>query len=402
MAEMNRFELKTNDFDYHLPEASIARFPLEERDASKLLLWNKGEISHQIFRSLADEIPEDAFLIFNNTKVVPARLHFQKETGAWVEILVLEKRYDIENQKNGWVWECLVGNKKKWQEGEVLSLKKTVSRKEFGLKASWADREKDLVLLTWEPENLGFYEVLSEMGEMPIPPYLQREAQESDKKNYQTVYAKTEGAVAAPTAGLHFTERVFESLRKRGIAMGELTLHVGLGTFRPMKSKRVAEHEMHPEKVVVSRNLIEKLANHTGPVFAVGTTSIRSLESLYWLGTECMEKGQFPEFLHTEQPYEWQNRKPESRLVFRIIKEMMEEKKLSEIQFSTQLYLMPGYSFRVVKGLITNFHQPKSTLMVLVSSFIGEDWKKLYQAALENNYRFLSYGDSSLLIPKNL
>ncbi len=396
---MNRLELKVSDFDYPLPESAIARFPLEERDASKLLMYLSGEISHHIFRDIPELLPSDALLVFNNTRVVPARLHFQKESGAWIELMVLDRVYDAENEQPGWVWSCMIGNKKKWHEGEVLSIKKTTEAGPLVLEARWHNREKDEVLLSWQPQNSGFYEVLSQMGEMPIPPYLNRDAQESDKQNYQTVYAKQEGAVAAPTAGLHFTERVLDKLREKQMAMAELTLHVGLGTFKPMKADKVTDHEMHAEKVVIPGQVLAQLAAHSGPVVAVGTTSIRSLETLYWLGTQWLETGIFPEFLETDQPYQWAQRNPDYRTVCRALAEWMEKENREELRFSTCLYLMPGYEYRIVKGLITNFHQPKSTLMVLVSSFIGDNWKKVYESALEHQYRFLSYGDSSFLMP---
>jgi S-adenosylmethionine:tRNA ribosyltransferase-isomerase len=399
----NRKELLTEQFDYLLPDQAIARFPLEDRDQSKLLVWRDGRIQHKKFTDVADELPSDALLIFNNTKVVPARLHFQKPTGAWIELLVVEKMEEESSKLNGseWVWECMIGNKKKWADDEVLEVSKYIDGELFGLKAKFYDKENNLVRLSWFPEKLTFYEVLAQLGEMPIPPYLNRDSVESDKQNYQTVYAQVEGAIAAPTAGLHFTDRIFNDLRARSIEMKELTLHVGLGTFKPMKSEKVAEHEMHPEKVVVSKKLIQKLAKHTGPIVAVGTTSIRSLESLYWLGTEFIETEIFPEYLHSEDPYNWAKRDFSIQQVAKALVDWMAEKQMEELQFATQLYLMPGYQFRVVKGLITNFHQPKSTLLVLISAFIGDNWKQIYEEALAKNYRFLSYGDSSFLYNGN-
>jgi len=400
MLIINRKELLTEHFDYHLPEDAIAKFPLPERDQSKLLVWRQGQIQHKKFTDLADELPSDALLIFNNTKVVAARLHFQKATGAWIELLVVEKNEEKSGRLKGaeWVWECMIGNKKKWADDEVLQISKYVDGEPFGLKAHWYDKENNLVRLGWFPEKFTFYEVLAQLGEMPIPPYLNREPVESDKQTYQTVYAQVEGAIAAPTAGLHFTERIFNDLRARSIEMKELTLHVGLGTFKPMKSEKVTEHEMHPEKVVVSKKLIQKLAKHHGPIVAVGTTSMRSLESLYWLGTELFEAGVFPQFLQSEDPYNWAKRDFSMQQIATALIDWMSEKQTEEIQFSTQLYIMPGYQFRVVKGLITNFHQPKSTLLVLVSAFTGDRWRQIYEEALAKKYRFLSFGDSSLLL----
>jgi len=397
---INRNELSTDQFDYLLPEESIAKFPLAERDQSKLLVWKDGQIQHKKFTDIGNELPQNTLLIFNNTKVVPARLHFQKATGAWIELLVVEKK-DVEpgvQKNNVWVWECMIGNKKKWAENEVLELSNQIDNELVGLKAHFFDKEKNLVNLEWFPEKYSFYEVLAQLGEMPIPPYLNRASVESDKQSYQTVYAKVEGAIAAPTAGLHFTDGVFNDLEARAIETESLTLHVGLGTFKPMKSEKVTAHEMHAEKVVISRKLIQKLAVHQGPIVAVGTTSIRSLESLYWLGTEFIVNGIFPKYLFSEDPYNWAERDFSIQNIAEALMRMLEENDLEELQFATQLYLMPGYQFRVVKGLITNFHQPKSTLLVLISAFIGDNWKQIYEEALAKNYRFLSYGDSSFLM----
>ena len=399
--EISRQDLLTEQFDYSLPEEAIAKFPLEIRDESKLLIYNNVGIEHKNFTDLASVLPDNAILVFNNTKVVPARLHFQKTTGAWIELLVTEKKESdsFNLARNEWVWSCMIGNKKKWHENETLEISKTVDGEKFGLKASYEDKEQDLVRLSWFPEKYNFYEVLAQLGEMPIPPYLNRESEESDKTSYQTVYARVEGAIAAPTAGLHFTSRVFDLLNAKKIKQVELTLHVGLGTFKPMKSDKVTDHEMHPEKVVISIGVIQNLASHQGPIFAVGTTSIRSLESLYWLGTELLTSGNLPSNLETEDPYRWAARDFSVQQIATAIFEYMVKNKLENFEFSTRLYIMPGYQFRVVKGLITNFHQPKSTLMVLISAFIGDNWKKVYGEALRNNYRFLSYGDSSLLMP---
>jgi len=398
---ISRENLLTEQFDYALPEESIAKFPLSERDSSKLLVYKAGKIKHSVFSQIASELPPDGLLIFNNTKVVPARLHFQKPSGAWIELLVIEKKetQEKEGSNNSMVWNCMIGNKKKWAEDETLEISKQIEGELFGLKASYENKENNLVRLSWFPQKYTFYEVLAQLGEMPIPPYLKRDSVESDKQSYQTVYATKEGAIAAPTAGLHFTQNVFNDLKAKKIALEELTLHVGLGTFKPMKASKVMEHEMHPEKVIVSKTLIEKLINHKGPVIAVGTTSIRSLESLYWLGTELIVNGLLPVYLHSEDPYKWAERGFSIHEVAKQLLNWMDSMQLHTIEFSTQLYVMPGYKFRVVNGLITNFHQPKSTLLVLISAFIGQNWKEVYQEALSAQYRFLSYGDSSLLFP---
>lgn len=391
--------LRTTEFDYSLPEESIALYPLEERDLSKLLVFRKGEVSHAGFRNIAEFLPEKSLMVFNNTKVIPARLHFQRESGSWIEVLIVS--HFLEKSENEVVMncQCIIGNKKKWKTDEILNIRHSENGTELVLQASWKNRDRDQVSIRWNLQNLSFVEVLALFGEMPIPPYLNREADESDKTNYQTVYAKEEGAIAAPTAGLHFTDLVLKSLVHKRVSTTWLTLHVGLGTFRPMKSEKVTEHEMHPEEVVISKQAIIDLLRNEGPVIAVGTTSIRSLESLFWLGTELLANGCFPELLETKNPYQWSHRNFTTNEVWTGILNWLESDKKNELRFFTRLYIMPGYSFRVVNGLVTNFHQPKSTLLVLISAFIGPDWKEIYKEALKENYRFLSYGDSSLLLP---
>ncbi|MFY7847950.1 MAG: S-adenosylmethionine:tRNA ribosyltransferase-isomerase, partial [Bacteroidia bacterium] len=265
------------------------------------------------------------------------------------------------------------------------------------LEASWENRDEDRILLRWQPANRIFPEILAMWGEMPIPPYLNREAEKSDLENYQTVYARNPGAIAAPTAGLHFTETVFKQLDEKKIPIEKLTLHVGLGTFKPMKSENVADHEMHPEEVIVSKALVQKIASHEGPMVAVGTTSVRSLESLYWMALKCMETGTFPSQLKTVEPYQMAEKALPCKQVFSELLQYMEKQNSEELTFSTRLYLMPGYRFRVVSAMVTNFHQPGSTLVVMIAAFLGDAWRKIYREALENQYRFLSYGDSSLL-----
>ncbi|HOY95734.1 MAG TPA: S-adenosylmethionine:tRNA ribosyltransferase-isomerase [Catalimonadaceae bacterium] len=392
--------LQTTEFDYPLPEESIALYPLEERDLSKLLVFRNGQISHAGFREIPDFLPEKSLMVFNNTKVIPARLHFQRETGSWIEILIVA--HHLEKSEDGVVMncQCIIGNKKKWKPDEILYIRHYENGTELVLQASWRSRDEDQVSIRWNPQNLSFAEVLAHFGEMPIPPYLNREADETDKTNYQTVYAKEDGAIAAPTAGLHFTDRVLKSLADKGLSTTWLTLHVGLGTFRPMKSEKVAEHEMHPEEVVISKQAILDFLQNEGPVITVGTTSIRSLESLFWLGTELLANGSLPQLLETKDPYQWSYRKFTPHEVWSGLLNWLETNKKNEIRFFTRLYIMPGYTFRVVNGLVTNFHQPKSTLLVLISAFIGPGWKEMYSEALRKNYRFLSYGDSSLLFPR--
>lgn len=392
--------LKTIDFDYGLPDEKIARYPLPQRDQSRLLVWKSGNLQHDRFYNLSDNLSSDDVLVFNNTKVIPARIHFQKKSGAWVELLVTHEILVPENgvlQQNEKVVDCMVGNKKKWSAEEVLTIQNADGN--CLLEARWFDRDKNQVLISWKPENQSFFEILAQMGEMPIPPYLNREAEESDKENYQTIYARNHGAIAAPTAGLHFTSQVFESLDKNGISRLELTLHVGLGTFKPMKAEAVTAHEMHEEEVIIPFEIIEKLASAKGKTVAVGTTSMRSLESLFWIGIIWKETGLLPDMLETNEPYQWAETTMQTKDLLNWMTQQMKESGLSELRFFTRLYLVPGYRFRIVQGLITNFHQPKSTLLVLIGAFIGEGWKRIYAEAKEENYRFLSYGDSSLLIP---
>lgn len=391
-------DLEADQFSYDLPDDRIARYPVEPRDSSRLLVWKNNRAEHHTFTDLPAVLPPGSLLLFNDTRVIPARLHVQKESGTWIELLLHDCLPDPADPSAAVIASVMAGNKKKWKEGETLTLKGTGQESE--LRFSWSDRAADRVRITWQPAGHSFMEVLAEMGEMPIPPYLNREAEARDKSDYQTVYARTDGAVAAPTAGLHFTGRVLEELDRVGAEKAWLTLHVGLGTFKPMKSERVADHDMHPEEVILSRNLMRQLAGHKGPRIAVGTTSVRSLESWYWLATEWRETGVFPERLETHQPYEWAARDASVTGLAADLLADMEARGLEELRFSTRLYLMPGYRYRVTDGLITNFHQPRSTLMVLVASFLGGDhWKTVYRTALGEGYRFLSYGDSSLLLP---
>lgn len=388
--------LNTDDFQYELPDEAIARYPLEQRDASRLLIWENGEIRHRHFRDLPAALPAGSLLILNDTEVLPARLHFQKTTGSWIELLILENKPGEEPASMH--CKAIVGNRKKWREDEVLELTKVAGEENLRLIASWANRERGEVLLKWEPQNRIFPEILAMWGEMPIPPYLNRRAEASDLENYQTVYAQNPGAVAAPTAGLHFTDAVFEDLAARHIGHERITLHVGMGTFRPMVAKKVTDHEMHPEEVIIRREVVAKLALHQGPLIAVGTTSVRSLESLYWLALFYRLNGVFPDVLESPMPYHLQDKALPAAEVFAYLLESMQLEKQESLRFSTRLYLMPGYQFRVIDGLVTNFHQPGSTLMVLVASLVGDAWKEIYQTALAEGYRFLSYGDSSLLL----
>jgi len=399
--------IKINDYNYPLPEERIAKFPLPVRDQSKLLVYRKGEISETVFTSLPNYLESGSLMIFNNTKVIQARLHFRKETGALIEIFCLEpiqpNDYALNFQQTQHAaWLCMIGNLKKWKEGS-LQKELTVKGKPLTLTATrgachgtshWVD-------FTWNNDEVTFADILEVFGELPIPPYLNRETQESDKETYQTVYSKIKGSVAAPTAGLHFTQRVLDSLAEKGVDLEEVTLHVGAGTFKPVKSEEIEGHEMHTEYISVNRRTIEKLLAHQGEAIAVGTTSVRTLESLYYIGTTISQHPDASqEELHVKQwqPYETSSSLSAIEALQQILN-YMERHQLETLHTSTQIIIAPGYEYKIVKKIITNFHQPQSTLLLLVSAFVKENWKSIYDYALSHDFRFLSYGDSSLLIP---
>ena len=407
---MKTKDIHISEYNYELPDERIAKFPKAERDHSKLLVYNKGEVGEDIFYNLPNYLPQGALMVYNNTKVIQARLHFRKETGALIEIFLLEpaEPADYEQmfqQTRRCSWLCLVGNQKKWKEG-TLTRELRVKNEEVRVFATrrgehgtsqWIDFE-------WDNERVNFAEILDEMGELPIPPYLNRETQESDKTTYQTVYSKIKGSVAAPTAGLHFTERVLKDIDARGIEREEVTLHVGAGTFKPVKSDTIGEHPMHTEYIAVRRHTLERLLAHNCEVIAVGTTSVRTLESLYYMGLKVVQNPDIrEEELHVNQwePYEEGRCKMEDvRSVIQALLDWMIRKELTVLHSSTQIIIAPGYTYHIVKMLITNFHQPQSTLLLLVSAFVKGDWHKIYDYALAHDFRFLSYGDSSLLIPE--
>jgi len=396
-------EILIDDFDYNLPDGRIAKFPLKERDKSKLLVWKNGKISENSFRNISDFIPENALLVFNNTKVIQARLIFRKKTGAPIEIFCLEPQAPSDYaqafaQTQSCTWSCLVGNSKRWKEGKL-----EYTTPEVNCTAERINRrgETQLIRFEWDNPNWTFADVLEKCGELPIPPYLNRKTEASDKETYQTIYSKIKGSVAAPTAGLHFTDAVFQSLQEKKIDREELTLHVGAGTFKPVKSKTLEGHEMHSEWFSVKKSTIEHLIKKEGQVFAVGTTSVRTLESLYYLGLILEENPcANPEELIISQwmPYQENNVLPASAALRNLLN-YMEQNHLETLTTHTQILIAPaGYSFKIVNGMITNFHQPKSTLLLLISAFAGGKWREIYDYALANDFRFLSYGDSSLLM----
>ncbi|WP_159517096.1 S-adenosylmethionine:tRNA ribosyltransferase-isomerase [Sunxiuqinia indica] len=400
------FNQSAQALNYNLPDERIAKYPLSERDASKLLVWKNGEISDVNFRSIADYLPENSLLVSNNTRVIRARLPFQKKTGAQIEIFCLDPELPADyqlafQQTQQCSWNCMVGNLKKWKQ-EPLEREVDVNGKSITLTAQKLNQEKGNVVVqfTWNDQSVDFASLIEACGILPIPPYLHRETEASDHERYQTIYSKIKGSVAAPTAGLHFTDAVFQSLKEKSISLAEVTLHVGAGTFKPVKSATIADHEMHSETIVVSRQLIEKLLQNKGKRIAVGTTSIRTLESLYWLGKSIMKNPhQAPDKLHVKQwsPYEAAAHEPAAD-VLQALLDYMDQNELPVVIASTQIIIVPGYQFRLVDGMITNFHQPQSTLLLLISAYLGDDWKRVYQHALDNNYRFLSYGDSNLYL----
>ncbi len=408
--KQNPKHIHISEFNYPLPDERIAKFPLPVRDQSKLLLYRHGEVSEDIFTSLPEYLPSGSLMIFNNTKVIQARLHFRKETGALIEVFCLEpiqpNDYVLNFQQTEHAaWLCMIGNLKKWKEG-ILKREMTVKGKSITLTAKRGECHgtSHWVDFRWDNNEVTFADILEVFGELPIPPYLNRETQESDKETYQTVYSKIKGSVAAPTAGLHFTPRVLDALRDKGVDLEELTLHVGAGTFKPVKSEEIEGHEMHTEYISVSRATLEKLIAHEGKAVAIGTTSVRTLESLYHIGISLLKNPDATEDeLHVKQwqPYEMTPEEDKTPAVdaLQAIVDYLDRQGMETLHTSTQIIIAPGYDYRIVKAMVTNFHQPQSTLLLLVSAFVKGNWRKIYDYALSHDFRFLSYGDSSLLIP---
>ena len=410
---MKEIEIKLEDYQYELPQEKIAAYPLKERDSAKLLVYKNGEISHDTFKHLGNFLENNYSLFFNNTKVLPARMHFRKDTGAIIEVFLLhpEQPTRIVQEamlvKNDVVWACTIGNLKRWKNVQVLSRKLVVDGKEVSLQIQIVNREKRLVKFSWNLLNesnsdLNFVDVVEAAGNTPLPPYLNRAAEVIDETEYQTVYGKKEGAVAAPTAGLHFTDKILESFKAEGYLLDELTLHVGAGTFQPVKVKDIKEHEMHCEQIVVYKYNIQNLLQ-SEKILAVGTTSMRTMESIYWYGVQLI-KGDAEQqnlFIKKLYPYQYDDADlPSRKEALQVVLDFMETNQLEEITGETEILIMPGYDFKICDALITNFHLPGSTLILLIAAFVGEDWRNIYQVALKENYRFLSYGDGSLLLRK--
>jgi len=412
---MNPKNLSITDFTYDLPEDRIAKYPLPERDASKLLIYRDGKISEDIYKNLDHHLPSDALLVFNDTKVIEARLLFQKPTGGVIELFCLEPHEQYNDittamkQLDKVLWQCLIGGASKWKHGQILE-KKIFSRNEIILHAKYVEKKIDCFVIefSWNDHSLSFSEILHRAGVIPLPPYIKRAAERSDEERYQTIYANHEGSVAAPTAGLHFTKHVFKKLRSKNIKTDFVTLHVGAGTFKPVKSETIEGHEMHSEFINVSRGTIENIfQNLSENIIPVGTTSLRTIESLYWLGVKSatgparrelsgilqeksIELGQW-------ECYELEKMNVEPKQALGALIKFMRKENMERLITTTQILMGPPYKPRIAKALITNFHQPQSTLLLLVAALINEDWKKVYDYALQHDFRFLSYGDGCLL-----
>lgn len=418
MNDFNSTPIYIDEYDYLLPDERIAKYPLKKRDSSKLLVYKNDTISTHTFADIAQFLPENSLLIYNNTRVIQARLEFFKTTGARIEVFCLEPALPADyaqslTSNKQCTWKCMVGNLKKWKEG-ALTKKVNINGRliEFHAELIECNGNTHTIQFTWNNKEILFADILENAGELPIPPYLHRKTEESDLTNYQTVYSKIKGSVAAPTAGLHFTEDVFDSLKTKHIQTAEVTLHVGAGTFQPVKTRDVAEHEMHTEVIEIHKNTIELLLSNIGNIIAVGTTSVRTLESLYYIGLQLEKSEPNPQhlsqgreeqenrinILHVSQwaPYE-ANKTITTEVALNNILNYLNKENRTALHAETQIMIKPGYQFKIVKGIITNFHQPKSTLLLLVSAFVNGKWKKIYDFAYKNDYRFLSYGDSSLL-----
>ncbi len=397
--------IRIDDYDYPLPEERIAKFPMEQRDHSKLLCLKGNDISEHHFYDLPNLLPDDTLLVFNDTKVIHARLFFQKETGAVIEIFCLEPHgmavSQSFEQRKRCTWTCFIGNNKKWKSGP-LALQFTIHNSQFTIEATRREAVGNAWIVDFEwTGGLSFAEVIEAAGVIPLPPYLHREAEESDATRYQTVYAHHDGSVAAPTAGLHFTPKVFDNLKKKNIGTEYITLHVGAGTFKPVNTPTIGEHEMHVEPVHITADNLHHLINHQGkPLIAIGTTTVRTLESLYWFGIQLNATPDL-DHMHVRQwdPYELNADGIDYTAAYKNILRWMDHHGTDRLDGATQLMIAPGYQYRVINGLVTNFHQPKSTLLLLVSALIGDRWHECYRYALDHQFRFLSYGDSCLFLP---
>ena len=393
------------DYDYPLPDDRIAKFPLAQRDQSKLLIYRHGQVGESLFHNVGDYLPNNTLLVFNDTRVIHARLFFRKPTGSTIEVFCLEPHNmpvaQAFEQRECCTWLCFIGNNKKWKEGPLersaeidgQTVTLTATRHE-AVGNAW------VVELHWTG-GLSLAEIIDTMGVIPLPPYLNREAEKEDNERYQTVYAHQEGSVAAPTAGLHFTPELLDSLRARGVETDFITLHVGAGTFKPVSTETIGEHEMHVEQIEIARDNIQRVLDHIGrPVIPVGTTTVRTLESVYWFGVRLQDDPTL-DAMHVEQwgPYTLEDRHIDTATAYRNVLQWLDRHGVDTLHGDTRLMIAPGYRYHVINGLITNFHQPKSTLLLLVSALVGDAWRDCYRYALDHGFRFLSYGDSCLFLP---
>jgi len=396
-------DIKLSDFHYELPEDKIAKFPLEKRDNSNLLHYDNGQIKHFKFHQLPDLIPSESLMIFNDTKVIPARLFFKRKSGAQIEIFLLNPvapSFSINQimiNEVSVTWATMIGGLGKWKDDEVLVQHLTIQGQEMALEARLLNREERIVQFSWTGSNVPFVKIVEQSGEVPLPPYLNRKATPEDKPRYQTVYSEKEGAVAAPTAGLHFTDDVFNRLKNRKIKSEFITLHVSAGTFKPITQENVIAHEMHSEQIIFTKKAIENIAKHDQLIINVGTTSLRSMESLYWFGVMLIQNETDIFFVPKLYPYQKFHNLPTRKESLNAILEWMKTKNVEEITGSTEIFIMPSYQFRMCDAIVTNFHQPASTLILLIAAVTNSNWQTIYDEALKQDYRFLSYGDSSLL-----
>ena len=396
--------IKLADYIYELPAGKIAIHGLQQRDQSKLLKYHHGNISHHNFFQINSLLPADSTLFFNNTKVIQARLILKRNTGAVIEVFLLSPTdpnlsiYDTISHTAEVSYECMIGNLKKWQEGEDLEEKVEINGHSLWLKVCLTNKDRKHVKFSWDNKTISFGEMLEAIGHTPLPPYLNRADEIEDKLRYQTVYSKTPGAVAAPTAGLHFTDNVLRSLKHRGIKSEYLTLHVSAGTFQPIKEEVVTDHPMHSEQIIVTKDNLNRILKSNYNI-AVGTTALRTLESTYWCGVQLLLSSKTTFHIDKLAPYAYQTKDlPSANQAIKQVLDFMQNQDIDAIKGDTEIFIIPGYEFKICQGLITNFHQPGSTLILLVAAFIGEDWRHIYDTALHNDYRFLSYGDSTLLL----
>jgi S-adenosylmethionine:tRNA ribosyltransferase-isomerase len=410
MSEETNKAISIDAYDYLLPEDQIAEKPLQERDSSKLLIYSNGKTTHSHYKHLAQELPTGTHLFFNNTKVIPARMHFKKASGGHIEIFLLEPEqgnYADLYAKTAVLWKCMVGGVKKWKNQEMLEMSLSVNNRPVKFQATLLQKTAGhcLIRFQWDAE-IAFSDILAVAGAIPLPPYIKRKPEEEDKNRYQTVYAQHNGSVAAPTAGLHFNEALLQRLSDAGINHSFLTLHVGAGTFKPVSATTIADHDMHEEHFEVDIKTIQILADENKRIIPVGTTSMRTLESLYWLALKLEKdpENTNPQHLWLQQ---WEDKAlsqpalPSRAAAFKKLADNLTARGLDKISGKTGICIIPGYQFRVSQGLITNFHQPRSTLLLLVAAIVGDEWKNIYQTALDNDYRFLSYGDGCLFLLTN-